>query len=118
MKTFLHRVLTVFSAVLLAFSALAQTSAKSLLINHGSSGCGNQTAEQQFFKGSLTNAPSMVYNGGIGVPYGGVFAAYNPKDNNLYYADINGTTTKIYVVNYNFGGTLATPLVPTPTYTY
>lgn len=117
MKTFLHSIAAFFS-LLTAFSATAQTSAKSLLINHGSSACGNANAEQQFFSGSLTTTPSMVYNGSVGVPYGGVFAAYNPKDNKLYYADINGTTTKIYVANYNFGGALSTPSVPTPTYTY
>ncbi len=118
MKTFLHSVLVMLIATVVASNAEAQLSAKSLLINHGSSGCGNANAEQQFFSGSLTSTPSLVYSGNVGLPYGGVFSAYNPADQKIYFADINGTGTKVYVINYNFGGTLTTPVVSAPTYTY
>lgn len=101
----------------LSFSAVAQTSARSLMINHGSN-CGSNTPEQDFITGALSASPNLVASGNVGVPYYSVMAAYNPEDHKVYYAQVDGANTYIYAVDYNLNGTMTSPTLPAPTYTY
>lgn len=122
MKTLLRtfRICTVALSFLFALplAGLAQGSSRSLLINHGGTACGNASPEDHFFASSLTTNPTLVHSTNVGVPYYSVFTAYNPADHKVYYADIGGAGTKVYALDFNFGGTLASPTVSSPTYVY
>lgn len=122
MKTLLRtfRICTVALSFLFALplAGLAQGSSRSLLINHGGTACGNASPEDHFFASSLTTNPTLVHSTNVGVPYYSVFTAYNPADHKVYYADIGGAGTKVYALDFNFGGALASPAVSSPTYIY
>lgn len=101
------------------FYAHAQQSLKSILINHGSTACGNTVAEQQLFTGMLSSAPSLLMNCSNGIPFYSSFTAYNPKDKKIYFADIsNGNSTKMYAMDYNLSGVISCLPASAPTYVY
>jgi len=121
MKTHLHNSFLgalLFIAFTLPFALSAQNSSKSLLINHGGTSCGSSSAEQHFIAGSLTNHPTLVGNGSVGLPYYSVFTAYNPVDHKVYYTDIGSGGTKVYALDFNLGGQITYPSAPSPTYVY
>jgi hypothetical protein len=101
----------------LCYASFAQTSSKSLLLNHGST-CGGTVAEQNFFTGATTGSPGLISTGNVGLPFYDVLTAYNPEDHNVYYANMTPTNTYIYVVDYNLNGGLTSPAAAAPTYTY
>jgi len=98
--------------------AHAQTSSKSLLINHGGTSCGSTTPQQHFFAGTLTATPSLIATCDLGIPYYSVLASYNPADHKIYYAYMPGNNTSIYAADYNFGGSMSCPSLSAPTYQY
>ncbi|MEO5684807.1 MAG: T9SS type A sorting domain-containing protein [Chitinophagaceae bacterium] len=121
MKTFvpLFKKLLVATMLFLSLSASAQQSLKSILINHGAPSCNSSSGEQQLFTGILGGLPSVLLNCSNGMPFYSVFTAYNPKDKKIYFADIgSGNTTRMYALDYNFGGALSCMPATTPTYTY
>lgn len=122
MKTLLHKSLAasvaLFLLFLLPFAGFTQGSSRSLLINHGGTACGNASPEDHFFASSVTTNPALVHSANVGMPYYGVFTAYNPADHKVYFADIGGAGTKVYALDFNFGGALASPTVSSPTYVY
>lgn len=121
MENFLPCVRKVIFAmsIIIASAANAQQSLKSILINHGSTACGNTDAEQQLFTGILGNLPSLLTNCSNGIPFYNSFTAYNPKDKKIYFADIsNGNSTKMYAMDYNLTGVISCMTATTPTYTY
>lgn len=96
----------------------AQTSSRSLLINHGGVSCGNDSAEDHFFAGALTANPTLAFSCVQTLPYYFVYTAYNPADHKIYFADVSGFDTKVFALDYNLAVTPACPSFETPTYVY
>src|SRR5689334_14632591 len=123
MKMFLNywRRAKIVLACLFLFSAMAdaQSSSKSLLINHGGSSCGSINAEDHFFAGALTPTPSLALACTETLPYYAVYTAYNPADHKIYFADVSSTdTTRVYTLDYGLPGNLSCPAFGEPTYVY
>src|ERR1700694_2508313 len=110
--------LAMFFVLSMPLLAPAQSSSKSLLINHGGTSCGSSVPQQQFFAGTLTSNPTLISSCDVGLPYYNVLASYNPADHMVYFAYMPGSTTNVYVADFNFGGSISCPSLATPTYTY
>ncbi|MBO9681748.1 MAG: T9SS type A sorting domain-containing protein [Flavisolibacter sp.] len=102
----------------IALQGQTQTSSKSLLINHGGTSCGSDAPEEHFFAGTLTNNPTLISSASIGMPYYNVMASYNPADHKIYYANMVGSNTNIYALDFNFSGSITPPILGSPTYVY
>ena len=102
-----------------ATRAQSPQSLKSILINLGAPSCGSTSPEQQLFAGALSGSPTLLQACNAGLPYFNAAIAYNPKDKKVYYSDF-GTAgiTYIYMLDYNFAGTLTCPVAGPPLYTY
>jgi hypothetical protein len=98
--------------------AHAQSSSKSLLINHGGTSCGSDAPQQHFFAGTLTPNPTLIASCDLGIPYYSVLASYNPADHKIYFAYMPGNSTSIYAADFNFGGSMSCPSLTAPTYQY
>lgn len=109
-----------FLLVCPATRAQSPQSLKSILINLGSPACGNYSPEQQLFAGALSGSPTLLKACDAGLPFYNSFIAYNPKDKKVYYSDLetHPGTTDIYMLDYNFSGTLTCPVAGPPVYTY
>lgn len=120
MKTLLLRIGAFAMLFFLFFASPSQgqSSSKSLLINHGGKACSSNSPEEHFFADALTTNPGLLLKCNVGMAYYRVFVAYNPADHKVYYADINGTGTKVYAMDFNLGGSVACPSGSTPIYTY
>jgi hypothetical protein len=115
-------------AYLLAFGiiyhAQAQTPSaqNSVLVNFGSPTCANSAAPSLSLIGGPLVTSSVLSNCDLTTLFPnfyGIFIAYDPKDNNLYLADINSVPTKVWIVNEGLPGNITCPVLSaTPTYTY
>lgn len=122
MKTLLPNcikgIVLVFCALFLSAATQAQLSSKSLLINHGGVSCGNATAEDHFFAGALTANPTLAFSCNQTLPFYYAYTAYNPADHKIYFADVSGSDTKVYALDYNLAGAITCPSFAAPTYVY
>jgi len=119
MKSFLNtRILTTCLSFLIAANVIAQSSSKSLLINHGGTSCSSTTPQQHFFAGTLTANPTLLTTCNVGIPYFDVMASYNPADHKIYFAKKSSGITEIFALDFNLGGAINCPTNITPTYTY
>ena len=97
----------------------AQQSLKSILMNLGAPSCGSSSPEQQLFINTLSATPTLLQTCNAGLPYFNAALAYNPKDKKIYYSDYGtASTTYMYMLDYNFSGTIACPVAGPPLYTY
>ena len=103
-----------------ATRAQSPQSLKSILINLGAPSCGSTSSEQQLFAGALGGSPTLLQACNAGLPFFNAFIAYNPKDKKVYYSDLDTHpgSTYIYMLDYNFNGTLTCPVAGPPLYTY
>ena len=103
-----------------ATRAQSPQSLKSILINLGAPSCGSDSPEQQLFAGALGGSPTLLQACNAGLPFYNAIIAYNPKDKKVYYSDLetHPGTTDIYMLDYNFSGTLTCPVAGPPLYTY
>jgi hypothetical protein len=106
--------------VLLGYTSAALFSS---LINFGSTGCTSTPPSFSIIRNPLTASPSVLTtcNMAAQLPdFFSVFIAYNPKDNQIYVADIrDGINTKIWRMNMGLPGNIVCPTIPTaPNYSY
>lgn len=109
---------------LIAFVFCRQSFAQnSILVNFGSSSCGNTVPGFSLIKDPLSATPAALTNCDMSVPfpnYFGVFIAYNPLDNKIYVADVrSGIDTKIWLMDMGLPPNITCPAIPeSPTYSY
>jgi hypothetical protein len=102
-----------------AAQAQSPQSLKSILINLGESSCGNRSPEQQLFTNALSANPALLLACNPGLPLFWASIAYNPKYRKVYFADYhNAASTSIYLLDYNFSGTVSCPASVSPVFTY
>jgi hypothetical protein len=107
--------------LIISFSAVqAQSpqSLKSVLINLGESSCGNGSPEQQLFTNALSTNPVLLQACDPGLPLYWASIAYNPKYRKVFFADYNVAPALIYMLDYNFSGTISCPASVSPLFTY
>ena len=102
-----------------AVRAQSPQSLKSILINYGESSCGNRSPEQQLFTNALSTNPVLLQACNVGLPFFWTSIAYNPKYRKVYVADYhNAASVPIYLLDYNFSGTMSCPASAVPAFTY
>ena len=102
-----------------AVRAQSPQSLKSILINHGEPSCGNRLPEQQLFINALSPNPTLLLACNAGLPFFRTSIAYNPKYRKVYVADYrNAATAPIYLLDYNFSGTMSCPALGSPVFSY
>jgi len=120
MKKPLISLLTI--AVALIATAQTPPSQSSVLVNFGSPTCANANTPSLSLIGSPFGTPAILSNCDLSALFPNfysLFTAYNPRDNNVYIADINSVPTKVWIVNEGLPGNITCPiLTTTPTYTY
>ena len=110
------------AVVLIGLASIVQAQFSSL-INFGSTGCTSTPPSFSIIRNPLTASPSVLTtcNMATQLPdYFSVFIAYNPKDNQIYVADIrDGINTKIWKMDMGLPGNIVCPTIPTaPNYSY
>ncbi|HVZ96739.1 MAG TPA: hypothetical protein VG847_07680, partial [Chitinophagaceae bacterium] len=95
----------------------------SLLVNFGTHSCIDSVPSFSLIRDPLTDTASTLTSCNLSGQVPDVFAvfiAYNPKDNNLYLADIrSGINTKIWKLNIGLPATIDCPLLDSmPDYSY
>lgn len=109
---------------MIAFVFCRQSFAQnSILVNFGSSSCGNTVPGFSLIKDPLSASPAALTNCDMSVPfpdYFGVFIAYNPLNNKIYVADVrSGLDTKIWLLDMGLPPNITCPAIPvSPTYSY
>ena len=98
--------------------AQSPQSLKSILISHGESSCGNRSPEQQLFTNALSTNPALLQTCNPGLPFFQGSIAYNPKYRKVFFADYNVAPVLIYMLDYNFSGTMSCPASVSPLFTY
>ena len=98
--------------------AQSPQSLKSILINLGESSCGNGSPEQDLFTNALSTNPVLLQACDPGLPLYWASIAYNPKYRKVFFADYNVAPALIYMLDYNFSGTISCPASVSPLFIY
>lgn len=99
--------------------AQSPQSLKSILINLGESSCGNGSPEQHLFTNVFSNNPALLQACDPGLPMSWASIAYNPKYRKVFFTDYNSPdSTLVYMLDYNFSGTISCPASVSPLFSY
>ncbi len=122
MKKYFTRLLCLLAAGIFFFNY--SFSQNSLLVNFGSYSCDSSQPNFSFIKNPLGANPTVLSSCSMKSQlrnYAFVFIAYNPKDGNIYIADIRtGIATRIWKLDMGLPGSIACPgnIPVLPNYSY